>query len=272
MNIEVLIETTQCPGDCTPVRVRRPWSDMCVSVLRADYPTSTPVSDIAARLGRSIGSLYGKARRLELRRPPRGKRPKPVVAPGEAKSAMADDGRAQMPAAGNPTVVNGQAALANEPPPPPSASGLIACTGEIKPRLSIRTRVGGRPSVWFPQVTERLMRLWLANVHPKVIGDVLGPQRAGRKVTASAVSTRGTWVGLPSRFGLTLVRDRDVASEFDRQAAPLPKTIRHGRETADLRICPLTGTPFYSRNKNRLSKQAKATMYYRGVVENGMAW
>ena len=107
-------------------------------------------------------------------------------------------------------------------------------------------QIGRRQSVWFAKLTERMMRLWLANVHHQVIAAVLGPQPEGQEITASAVQSKADRVGLPPRHGMTLIRDLDVASKIDRQAAPLPKTIRHQGQNLQLRMpepCASDPTP-----------------------------
>ncbi len=117
--------------------------------------------------------------------------------------------------------------------------------------------------MWFPALTERMMRLWLANVQGTIIAAVFGSQPSYRDITPMAVHSKAARVGLPPRHGITLIRDIEVAREIDRQAAPLPKTICHQRKTLRLRMCPLSATPFYSENMNRLSNQAKKTKLYQ---------
>lgn len=62
-----------------PARPAR-WSEAHVGVLRSDYPTPRPVRDIGADLGRSVSAIYGKARRLSLKRPKRRAAPAPSAA------------------------------------------------------------------------------------------------------------------------------------------------------------------------------------------------
>ena len=67
-----------------PHRGRGAWSDASVGLLLAVYPTSKPVRDIAAELGRSVGAIYAKARRLNLKRPRRSTAPSSAGAPSLA--------------------------------------------------------------------------------------------------------------------------------------------------------------------------------------------
>lgn len=85
------VDTQQAPSDAQPVITgaehsaflfaqpvkpsssrRQLWSAANVELLRAEYPTLKLVRDISAELGRSVGAVYGKARRLNLKRQRRG--------------------------------------------------------------------------------------------------------------------------------------------------------------------------------------------------------
>ena len=96
-------------------------------------------------------------------------------------------------------------------------------------------------SVWFPALVERMMRLWLANVHHSVIALVLGPE-----ITGSAVQRKAYRVGMLPRQGLSLIRDIGVARDIDRQAAPLPAVILdHRGKPRQLRTCAMTEVACY---------------------------
>ena len=60
-------------AEVTAVKLVRPgrWTEANVGVLRSDYPTLRPVRDISVEVGRSVSAIYGKARRLKLKRLPR---------------------------------------------------------------------------------------------------------------------------------------------------------------------------------------------------------
>jgi hypothetical protein len=50
-------------------KLRRRWSELEATSLRRRYVTAEPVRLLAEDLQRSVGSIYAKARRLELKRP-----------------------------------------------------------------------------------------------------------------------------------------------------------------------------------------------------------
>jgi hypothetical protein len=50
-------------------KTRRAWTESELAVLKELYPTLTSCRDIAAKLGRPISSVFGKARELGLRKP-----------------------------------------------------------------------------------------------------------------------------------------------------------------------------------------------------------
>ena len=241
---------------------RRRWGDPCVSVLLANYPTSIPVIDIALRLGRSKGSIYGKARRLGLRRPMRqSKRPEPVGLENECKPATADEIPNRRISADNPVAVTEAIVVQDEEEKPELPPPLIPIdqTDVALPRPYVRTKLEGRLTVWFPELVERMMRLWLANVHHTVIAQVLGPE-----MTGGAVQRKAHRVGMLPRHGLTLIMDLAVAQEIDRQAAPLPRVIRdHRGKPWHLRICGGSEVACYRPNTSRLSPQAMETKWYQ---------
>jgi hypothetical protein len=261
-----LCETGACVQAKHAVRVqprtRQPWSATSIRALISDYSTAIPVIDIAARLGRSKGSIYGKAGRLGLRRPAR-KNPNPesAVALDFPTRAMADEIRALVTSADNPIVVTGPIIISGEEPkpePPPPPAVPVDGKNTEPPRPYLLTPVDGRLSVWFPDMVERMMRLWLANVNHDVIAEVLGPA-----ITGKAVQSKYKRVGLFPRHGLILNRDIEFARAIDRQAAPLPKVIRdHRNKPSRLRRCAMSGVLCYT-DKDMYSPQYKQTKRYQ---------
>ena len=203
--------SADCSVEFTPTTRAPPrrWSDANVVVLKADYPTPRPVRDIGAELGRSVSAIYGKARRLKLKRPQRGTAPLPSAAP------LPD--LFMTPAA----EIAEQAAL-----PPP-----IAKPPPSRKQVTKRTKLGGREGRWVRNdgaLSVRMERLHLAGFHDKVIAAVLG-------LTSAAVLTRAWAINCPEREAAGLRYDVETARLVDRQAAPLPKTVvsRRWQEDAD---------------------------------------
>ena len=167
----------------TPSLRRQLWSPASVGLLRAEYPTAKLVRDISAELGRSVGAVYGKARRLNLKRPRRGAAP--------------PEGGALLPApALVPQVPQPSVAPAPEPPPMPPAPQPVLPIPQPSPAPQAeRTKMGGRPGCWTKDdgaLSERLERLFIANFSPGCIAAVLG-------VTERAAATRAWVVNCPRR-------------------------------------------------------------------------
>lgn len=247
-------------------RLRQPWSGASVSTLLSDYPTAIPVVDIADRLGRSKGSIYGKARRLRLRRPARKeKHTEPAAVLDLPPCATADEIRARMTLADDPIVVTEPIVIAGgepTPEPPSLPDGPAAHKDAEAPRPYVMTPLEGRQCVWFPDLVERMMRLWLANVNHHVIAAVLG-----RGITGKAVQSKAQRVGMLPRHGLILIRDIEIAGKIDREAAPLPGVIRdHHNKPRHLRRCGMAGVACYMPPKMRFSPQAKETKTYQGAM------
>ncbi|MBK1696050.1 hypothetical protein CKO21_02170 [Rhodovibrio salinarum] len=71
------------------------WDEGAEEVLRAEWGTGRPVEEIAAKIGRTVGSTRERARRLGLSRPKRSEvapeyRPQPANRPVAAKGGGAD--------------------------------------------------------------------------------------------------------------------------------------------------------------------------------------
>jgi hypothetical protein len=78
------------------------WDDAAEQVLRAEWGTGRPVEEIAAKIGRTVGSTRERARRLGLSRPKRSEvapeyRPQPANRPAAAGRASSVDVRTFKP-------------------------------------------------------------------------------------------------------------------------------------------------------------------------------
>jgi len=243
------------PG-ATPSPRRQLWSAASVGLLRVEYPTAKLVRDISAELGRSVGAVYDKARRLNLRRPRRGAVP--------AETVVAPPVPAPVPDVPQPS-----AAAAPEPPPIPPAPQLALPV--FQPTLSVpeppparkaeRTKLGGRPGCWTKNdgaLSERLERLFIANFAPSCIAAVLS-------VTEGSVTTRAWVVNCPRRDPQVLRHDVEAARLVDRLAAPLPGSVYSWKSGKALvrKCCSRKGHHIWGANGTTLSNDAKRQRSYK---------
>lgn len=239
----------------TPSQRRQLWSAASVGLLRTEYPTHKLVRDIAAELGRSVGAIYGKAQRLNLKRPRHGAAaalPAPVQVI-EASRANVDlvSAPAPLPA---PSLPASQPALAVFTPEPSLLQSKPA-------RRAERTKMGGRPGCWTENdgaLSERLERLFIANYSPGCIAAVLG-------VTEGSATTRAWVVNCPRRDPRTLRHDVEAARLVDRLAAPLPWTL-HSWETGKTLVrkrCSRKGHYIWGANGITLSNDARRQRSYK---------
>ena len=250
-----------------PSSRRQFWLAASVAVLCADYPTVKPVYQISAELGRSVGAVYGKARRLGLKRPRRG------AVPGEAVVALPVSPSA--PDASQPDV-------APAPEPPPTLPATLPMPATLKPPppapeplpapKAERTKMGGRAGRWTKDdgaLSERLERLFIANFTPGCIAAVLG-------VTERAAATRAWVVNCPRRDPQALRHDVEAARLVDRQAAPLPRTLHSWKNGTPLvrKRCRRKGHFIWGTSGTTLSNDALRQRSYRDAAASGIlhAW
>jgi len=246
------------PG-ATPSSRRQLWSAASVGLLRVEYPTAKLVRDISAELGRSVGAVYGKARRLNLKRPRRG-----TVSPEGAVPLLVP---AAIPEAPTPSVAP---ALDPHPPAPPAPPPTLS-TAKPKPppfileptpaRTTERTKMGGRQGCWTKNdgaLSERLERLFVANFAPSCIAAVLG-------VTEGSVTTRAWVVNCPRRDPQALRHDVEAARLVDRLAAPLPGSVYSWKSGKALvrKRCSRKGHYIWGANGTTLSNDAKRQRSYK---------
>ena len=203
---------------------RRLWSDAEADSLRQRYVTSEPVRCLAEDLDRSTGSVYAKARRLQLRRP---------------KTAVSS--------------------VLTSPVLCPSTI-VVSSLAPSEPRQRVRSHINGVRQVWFDDVNERTERLWIAGFHPETIASVLGPGFTSASVSTKAhrlgYPRRPEW--------RSLSRDLEAARRVDHEATPLCGTMRDLEGGVRVRRrCPATGNVFYAERGQRYSPQAKETKSWK---------
>jgi len=240
----------------TPSSRRRLWSAASVGLLRVDYPTAKLVHDIGAELGRSVGAVYSKARRLNLKRPRRGAVPVETVAAPPVPAPVPD---APQP----------NSALVPELPPASLAPQPVFPVFQptftvLEPppaRKAERTKMGGRPGCWTKDdgaLSERLERLFIGNFSCSCIAAVLG-------VTEGSVETRAWVVNCPRRDPQALRHDVEAARLVDRLAAPLPGSVYSWRTGKALvrKRCSRKGHHIWGANGTTLSNDAKRQRSYK---------
>lgn len=230
---------------------RQLWSAASVGLLRVEYPTAKLVRDISAELGRSVGAVYGKARRLNLKRPRRR------AAPVEA--AVAHPVPAPPPEAPQPNVAVDSTP---KPPPMPPAPQPVLLIPQPTPVVKAeRTKMGGRPGCWTANdgaLSERLERLFIASFSPSCIAAVLG-------VTEGSVATRAWVVNCPRRDPQALRHDVEAARLVDRLAAPLPGSVYSWKSGKMLvrKRCSRKGHYIWGANGTTLSNDARRQRSYK---------
>lgn len=246
------------PPAATPSSRRQLWSAASVGLLHAEYPTTRLVRDISAELGRSVGAVYGKARRLGLKRPRRGAAPPgftvalpvPALALEAPQPDVAVDPTPKLP----PTPLAFQPVL---PTPQPT----LSAPKPTPARKAERTKMGGRPGRWTQDdgaLSERLERLFIANFSPSCIAGVLG-------VTEGSVTTRAWVVNCPRRDPQALRHDVEAARLVDRLAAPLPRSVYSWKSGKMLvrKRCSRKGHFIWGANGTTLSNDAKRQRSYK---------
>lgn len=242
------------PAPAPPPRCQL-WSVASVAILCADYPTAKPVRAMSVELGRSVGAIYGKARRLHLKRPRRS------VAPAESDVPL--PAPVPVPQAPQPSV-----ASAPEPPRPmlSAPQPALPIPQPTPAPKTERTKMGGRPGRWTENdgaLSERLERLFIANFSPGCISAVLG-------VTERAVATRAWVVNCPRRDPQALRHDVEAARLLDRLAAPLPRELhcwRNGKPLVRKR-CRRKGHFIWGTSGITLSNDAKRQIGYKRLTSS----
>ncbi len=239
---------------------RQLWSAASVGLLRAEYPTSRFVHEISAELGRSVGAVYGKARRLNLKRPRRG-------------ATLAEGAAPLLVPAAIPDVPQPVVAPPPEPPPPtPPAAPPTLSTAKPPPfvleptpaRTVERTKMGGRPGCWTENdgaLSERLERLFISNFSPACIAAVLD-------VTVCSVGSRAWVVNCPRRDPRALRHDVEAARLIDRLAAPLPPSVYSWKQEKTLfrKRCTRKGHYIWGTNGTTLSNDARRQRSYKHLM------
>ena len=225
---------------------RRRWLQDEILSLASCYPAGEPVADISKRLGRSLTAVYGKARRIGLHRPQRGtlvpvmdKAPPEQIEMAWPVPAPALD---LMP----PTPDN--------PPFLPPVEIPAPAPRQAKPfRLTV---LGGRQTVWFPELVDRLILLWVAGFHHTTIAEVLD-------LTPCGVSSKAVRVSLPDRSGAKLSKDVAAARCVDAAGGAVPKFLvdSSGQRLIGKR-CNVTGNRFYGEVGVHTCVEAKLTLHY----------
>ena len=227
---------------------RRRWLQDEILALASCYPAGERVVDISKRIGRSLTAIYGKARRMGLHRPQRGT---PVAVVGEAPPEQIEMVW-PVPA---PTLDLVPPTPANPPfLPPVEMPAPIPAPRQPKPfRLTV---LGGRQTVWSPELVDRLILLWVAGFHHTVIAEVLD-------LTPCGVSSKAHRISLPFRAGVNLSKDVAAARRADAAGGIVPKFIitASGRRLTRKR-CNMTGTWFYGDARTHTCAEAKMTLHY----------
>lgn len=261
---------------------RRRWLQDEILSLASCYPAGEPVADISKRFGRSSTAIYGKARRLGLSRPQR--RTSVLVAedipPGQIKVALSVPTLGLVaPTPANPPFLPPLEALVAEGVPPAQVEAalpvpildLVAPTPANPPFLPpvelpapLRkpakpfhlTPLGGRQTVWSPELVRRLILLWVAGFHHTVIAEVLD-------LTPCGVSSKAVRISLPYRGSLKLSKDVAEARRVDAAGGALPSFIVDGAGRHLIgKACNLSGIFFYGTRGTHTSVEAKLTLHY----------
>ena len=236
-------------SDVSPATTcRRRWLRAEILSLAWSYPAGEPVADISKRFGRSLAAIYGKARRLGLSRPQRGTSA-PIVAevpPEQIEIAW------PAPASALDLV----APIPTNPPFLPPVEMPAATPDPKHSRSFYLTPLGGRQTVWTPELVHRLVLLWAAGFHHTTIAEVLD-------LTPCGVSSKAVRVSLPYRAGVTLSKDVAAARLVDATGGALPKVLltSTGQEWIS-KVCNLSGRLFYGPRGTHTSVEAKLTLHY----------
>lgn len=223
---------------------RRRWLQEEILSLTSRYPAGDPVADISKWLGRSSTAIYGKARRLGLSRPQRGTSVLVVESIPPKQIEMAP------PA---PTLD----LVAPTPANPPFLPPVEAPAPVRKPAKPFHlTPLGGRQTVWSPELVRRLILLWVAGFHHTVIAEVLD-------LTPCGVSSKAVRISLPYRGSLKLSKDVAEARRVDAVGGAVPLVIVDGTGRPLIgKTCNLSGIFFFGSRGTRTSVEAKLTLHY----------
>lgn len=150
--------------------------------------------------------------------------------------------------------------------PKRNAAPLPALPTKPLPKPYRLTPIGGREVTWSRSLTDRLVRLWVANFHHLTISKVLG-------VGPRAASSKATRISLPPRgSNVVLSRNLDEAFRLDARGGDVPKTIQipDGRAFVG-KFCNLTGLWFYAPRGSgtHTSAQAKDSLFYKHRISAG---
>jgi hypothetical protein len=226
------------------VSCRRRWLQEEILSLISRYPAGDPVVDISKCFGRSSTAIYGKARRLGLSRPQRGT---PVlvvesIPPGQIEmTPPAPTLDLVVPTPANPPFL-----------PPVEAPAPVR-----KPAKPFHlTPLGGRQTVWSPELVRRLILLWVAGFHHTVIAEVLD-------LTPCGVSSKAVRISLPYRGSMKLSKNVTEARRVDIVGGAVPSFIVDGAGRHLIgKACNLSGVFFFGPRGTRTSVEAKLTLHY----------
>jgi hypothetical protein len=223
---------------------RRRWLREEILWLTSRYPVGEPVADISKWLGRSPAAIYGKARRLGLSRPQRRTSALAV------ECVLLDEIETALP-------VPAPDLVAPIPANPPFLPPVEAPAAVRKPAKPFHlTPLGGRQTVWSPDLVRRLILLWVAGFHHTVIAEVLD-------LTPCGVSSKAVRISLPYRGSLKLSKDVTEARRVDAVGGAIPPFIVDGRgRHLTGKACNLSGIFFFGSRGTRTSVKAKLTLHY----------
>lgn len=223
---------------------KRRWLQEEILSLASSYPGGEPVADISRRHGRSLAAVYGKARRMGLSRPQRATSSTVVedVLPEKIEMTLPASKLDLLP----PTPAN-----------PPFLPPLEMPAAALKPAKPYRvTALGGRQTVWTPDLVRRLILLWVAGFHHTTIAEVL-------RLTACGVSSKAVRISLPYRAGQALSKDVAAARRTDAMGGEVPKFLMTASGHRLIgKWCNLTGIWFYGRAGTHTCVEAKLTLHY----------
>lgn len=237
--LPVFMPKPPCATSC-----RRRWLQDEILSLASCYPTGEPVADMAKRFGRSPTAIYGKARRMGLSRPQRGTLAIVVEAVPMEQIEMA-------------LVAPDLDLVPPTPANPPFLPPLEMPAAVPKPAKPYRvTALGGRQTVWTPDLVRRLVLLWVAGFHHTTIALVLG-------LTSCGVSSKAVRISLPYRAGMKLSKDVAAARRTDAMGGAVPKFLMTASGHRLIgKWCNLTGVWFYGRAGTHTCVEAKLTLHY----------
>jgi len=238
---------------------KRRWLQEEILSLASSYPGGEPVADISRRHGRSLAAVYGKARRMGLSRPQRGTSSTVVedVLPEQVEMALPASKLDLLP----PTPANPPFLPPLEMPAavasPPFLPSLEMPAAAPKPAKPYRvTALGGRQTVWTPDLVRRLILLWVAGFHHTTVAEVL-------RLTACGVSSKAVRISLPYRAGKALSKDVAAARRTDAMGGEVPKFLMTASGHRLIgKWCNLTGIWFYGRAGTHTCVEAKLTLHY----------